>query len=245
MIIKMRVLCFCSVFILCISAIADVSHAQRKTFTGQESGVLTFYKLSGLTPDFKSWIEATEKFSYVEPREQRQYMDEELLRLQWIIGTINPPHHYLNIQTEVEARILKEGHQSAIAINFPGRISTAGVYFPYNVHDIWVAVILQNIEEFMLMPISPADYNRIRGYLPANEPVHKLSLNIVYRGVNAQDTPIKLDNLEQYIMLGEIAHWSLELPAFHQSKDKMLWEYIAPWYRTEQEHDLIQMLQGR
>ncbi|MFN3700764.1 MAG: hypothetical protein ACK4VI_04485 [Alphaproteobacteria bacterium] len=240
-----RILCFFSAIILCVAAVSNDCHAQRKTYTGQESGILAFYKLSGLVPDFESWIVESDKYKRLEPADQNQYLDEEMLRYQWLIGTLDPPHHYITIQTEVDAQILWEGEQGAITIDFPGRVSTAGLYFPYNIHDIWVAVIIENIESFMVMPISFMDFNRIRGYLPASETNHKLQLNVVYRGISAQDTPINLDNIQQYIMLGEIAHWSLELPTFHQSHDKILWEYIAPWYRSEHEHDLIQMLEGR
>ncbi|TVQ85912.1 MAG: hypothetical protein EA357_00005 [Micavibrio sp.] len=242
---KIQFLCFLCVAIICISSASSNALAQRKTFTGQESGVLTFYKLSGLTPNFESWILASEKYASLWPENKKQYFDEEMLRYQWLIGTLNPSHNFLTIHTEVDAKVLRDGEKSAIAIDFPGRVSSAGLYFPYNIHDIWVAVILENIKQYMLMPISSIEYNRIRGYLPASEDEHKLQLRITYRGISAQTKPMKIDNLEQYIMLGEIAHWSLELPDFHQSQDKTLWEYVAPWYRTEHEHALIQMLEGR
>lgn len=233
-----------------IFALHNVTLAQNKTISWNEQGVLAYYKITGRKNDFEKKIKASDQFAELNKSKAtaaaaQQYLEEELLRLQWGLGTFNPEKDFLKIKTKLQSSILKDGDKYYIASNFPGRSAINPPYFPYNMLGVNVALMLHNIEKYMLIEISEEQKNRIAGYLPDTQDKHEIQLNIVYRVISGDKEPIMLDSIEQQMMLGDIAKFELILPVFHQSQDLTLWEYTADWYLSSDEQDLLKILEGR
>lgn len=219
--------------------------AQNKSISWNERGVLAYYKITGKTPDFQTMIMHTKEYQAMPPDIARQYLEEEKLRLQWGYGTFNPDKDFLSIKTKIISRILNKEEQYYLASNFPGKSAFDPPYFPYNLYDTWVALKLKDIADYMLLPLDKENHDRISGLLGEENPEHEITLEIKYRVKTGDPKPIELDGLQQHMMLGEIAQFTMLLPGFHQSRDKIIWEYIAPWYMDEDEQDLIKILESR
>lgn len=232
---------------LLIIALSAPAFAQRKNISDQEQGVLTFYRLSGIDPDFENWIDLNadyQSMKTIDPVIAEDYRYEELLRLQYAFGTIDLDNNYLDIQTDVLGSLVTQDNKNYLILRFSDKTSNEP-YFPYNAANIWVAVIIKDISKFMNIPLSEEEMMRIQNYFPKNTEGSHLKLEITYRAISSQDKPVLIDGIEQFIMLGEIAQWTLRPANFNQSHNDILWEFIAPDYRTEGENDLINMLQGR
>lgn len=234
------ILCF---VMLCMSY--THSWAQNKQISWNEHGVLGFYKVTGMKPDFKSMITATPEFKAMPQDVAQQYLNEELLRLQWGLGTFSPEDTYLKINTKVKTSIIETDGKFYIASNFPGKSALNPPYFPYNLYDVWVALMLRDIKDYMLIEIDAEQKQRIEGFLPASEEKHDVLLKITYRISSGDPKPIMLDGMEQYMMLGDIAQFTMTMPVFHQSQNQILWEYTADWYLDSNEQDLLKILEGR
>lgn len=229
------------------SALPQTAHAQRKNISAREMGILTFYKLSGMKPDFYEWINQNPAYvnmSKTDKLEANIFREEEVLRLQWGLGTLNPETNFMHISTEIIGTLLHSKGKDYLGVTFTGKRERGEPYFPYSIGKLSVAVIMKDIKNFMVLELSPDSLAKIKGYMPANTKYAKLNLRITYRGISAETTPIKLDGVNQYTMLGEIAHWEVFLPQSGNSELVSIWEYMEPWYRTEEEDDLIRMLEG-
>lgn len=236
--------------ILFLSCAVLLSHsnqafAQKKTITWNEQGVLAYYKITGRKNDFEKKIRNSKGYDDMPKDAAEQYLQEELLRLQWGLGTFDPDKDFLTLKTSVQTSIIENEGKYYLASNFEGRSAMDPPYFPYNMFDMWVALMLRDIDKFMLLEITEEQKNRIEGYLPKDQEKHEVALEIVYRVSSGDPEPIMLDGVEQHMMLGDIAKFAMVLPVFHQSQDLTLWEYIAPWYLTNDEQDLLKILEGR
>lgn len=236
--------------ILILTCVTSFSHtnqalAQKKTISWNEQGVLAYYKITGRKNDFEQKIKATDTFEQMPNEAAQQYLSEELLRLQWGLGTFNPEKDFLTIKTTILTSIIENEGKFYLASNFPGRSALDPPYFPYNMFDIWVALMLRDIDKYMLIEISQEQKDRIAGYLPSDKDQHEVALNITYRVSSGDPEPIIIDGVEQHMMLGDIAKLEIILPVFHQSQDQVLWGYTADWYLSSDEQDLLKILEGR
>lgn len=233
--------------LLCVISFSHINQAlaQNKTISWNEKGVLAFYKITGKKHDFEAKIKNSKDYKRMSNDAAQQYLEEELLRLQWGLGTFDPNNDFLKLNTTILSSVIENDGKYYLASNFPGRSALDPPYFPYNMFDMWVALMLRNIEDYMLIEISEDEKNRIRGYLPATQDKHEVALNITYRVSSGDPKPIVLDGVEQYMMLGDIAEIEFYLPVFHQSRDLTLWEHTEDWYLSSDEQDLLKILEGR
>lgn len=228
-------------------AFPSTAYAQRKSISAQEMGLLTFYKLSGLKPDFGAWIKDNPLYKETSKTNKglaEMFWEEEVLRLQWGLGVIEPDKNFMHIQTEAIGTLIHSKGKDYLGITFLGKRGKGEPYFPYSIGSVWVAVIMKDIKKYMLVDLDTETLAKIKQHLPANITKAKLDLKITYRGISAETQPMKLDGVNQHIMLGEIASWKIFLPQPDNTKPVLIWEHIEPWYRTEEEDELIKMLNG-
>ena len=221
------------------------AYAQNKKITSQELGVLAFYKITGLSAPIDHWIKNSQIYKSMPAATAKQYYEEEKLRLQWGLGTFNPNEDYLSIRTKINTTLIEKGDEGFMVSNFPERSALDPPFFPHNIENIWVALILKDIKKFMTVEVGNQIKERLAAYLTPEQPSYILDLDIVVRVLSGDRKKIKIDGIEQYSMLGDIAHISFNFPEFHQSKDKLLWEYHAPWYMDQNEIDLLKILDGQ
>lgn len=240
---RVRVLSFSLMLSLLLFAVTmSPAYAQSKKITSQELGVLAFYKITGLKAPIEHWIKNSEEFKAMPKEAAKQYFEEEKLRLQWGLGTFNPNEDYLTIKTKINTALIEKEAKGYIASNFPGRSALDPPFFPHNIESTWVALILKDMQKFMTLEVDNLTKERLAAYLTPEQPSYMLDLKITVRVLSGDRKQIKVDGIDQYSMLGDIAHISFNFPEFHQSTDKILWEYHAPWYMDKDEIDLLKIL---
>lgn len=231
--------------LLCFAVSLSPAFAQSKKITSQELGVLAFYKITGIDPPIEYWIKNNKTFKSMPPEAAKQYFEEEKLRLQWGLGTFNPNEDFLTIHTKINTGLIEKDDKGFMVSNFPGRSALNPPFIPYNIDQTWVAFVLRDIQKYMTIEVDNTTKERLGSYLTPEQPSYILDLKIVARVLSGDRKPVKVDGLDQFSMLGDIAYISFSFPEFHQSTDKLLWEYHAPWYMDKDEIDLLKILDRR
>ena len=232
--------------LLLIGCVSTPAFAQKKNISAAEKAVLAFYKLSGLKPDFDKWVRVA-----LNPTESHNPIPEDLiiqekLRLQYGLGTYDPEREILKIHTTLMGQIIEKDGKFYLASHFPGKGALEAPYFPYNAGNVWVAVIINELENFLLLELDEEHRQKMAMLLPEHNKPYELNLELFYRPTSAQQEPLQMDGLSQYIMLGEIAYIAFKKPALAgQQNDSALLEYYAPWYMDTEEQDLLQILESR
>lgn len=245
-ILKHKTIFLLAGLLLCLVFNAAPAHAQKKHLSSQEKGLIAFYKLSNLTPDFGLWIDRNAFFKSLPQPEQEAHIAEEKLRLQWGLGTYDPNKDLLSIETKVLGTYIEQNGKAYIAARFEINRPIDDIQFPYNVNDIWVSAILKDLEHYMTMEISEDKRALVKQQFGADGAEIPLTLNARYKAVSALEKPVVLDNVEQYIMMGEIAYWGISIDDKNNGgKNLKLWEYYAPWYMDEDEIHLMELLESR
>lgn len=221
------------------------SYAQRKNITSQEKGVLAFYRITGLKPNITQWITTSKDYKAMPQNLAADYLEQEKLRLQWGLGTFNPQEDYLEVNTKILTSIIEKDGKSYLASHFPDRSALNPPYFPHNIADIWVALVVKDLKDFMVLELDEEQQERIGGYLTKDKKEHELNIKIVSRVISADKDPLLIDGVQQFMMLGEVAYISFSFPDFHQSQDKLLWEHYEEWYMDESKQDLMKILESR
>ena len=232
--------------LLLMACIATPAFAQKKNISSSEKAVLAFYKLSGLEPDFDKWALAALSLGKDHDQISEEIIIQEKLRLQYGLGTYDPPREILKIYTTFMGQIIEKDGKSYLASHFPGKGALEAPYFPYTAGHVWVAVVINGLEKFLLLELDEEHKQKISMLMPEHNRPYELKLELFYRPVSAQKDPIKMDGQEQHIMLGEIAYIGFKKPGLAgQIKDSPLLEYYAPWYMDDEEQDLLKILESR
>lgn len=234
-------LCLCLIGCLTVPA-----YAQKKNINGAEKAVLAFYKLSGVTPDFEKWINTNFKNKYGHNPPPPELFEQEKLRLQYGLGMYDPEREILKINTTVISQFITKGNKTYLASIFQGENAMETPYFPYNAGHVWVAVLINDLEDYLLLELDEEQQKKISALLPAHNKPYNIELTLYFRPVSAQPEPMQIDGLEQHIMLGEIAYIGFKKPGLTwQEDDGLLWEYYAPWYMGTEKQDLLDILESR
>lgn len=231
-------------FLMAIS-LSLPAYAQKKNITGMEKGVLAFYKLSGMNPHFDKWVKTNLTELYGNNPVPTEIFEQEKLRLQYGLGTYDPEREILKINTTVLSQHISSNAKTYLASRFPGKAAQKAPYFPYKAGHTWVAVIINNLEDYLVLELDKEDKQKISMLMPQHDQSTKLNMELHFRPVSAQSEPIQVDGLKQYPMLGEIAYLAFKKPALAgQKEDSVIWEYFAPWYRSADEQNLLDILEG-
>ncbi len=233
-------------FLVILIGMTLPAHAQRKNISGMEKGVLAFYKISGLKPNFDKWAKIS-----LNPKQHNMnipddLIEQEKLRLQYGLGTYNPDREILEIQTTILSEVITQNNKKYLASHFPGKSALAAPYFPYQAGYTMVAVVMNDLEKYMLLKLDDTLYQKIKLLMPETGQESELHLDLHFRPVDADQEPIQLDGYDQHIMLAEIAHIAFHKPALAgQRESVLLWEYYAPWYLSRDEQTLLNILEDR
>lgn len=198
-------LCFCSALLFVPSAIADVvpydrARAITPASTVDEVG-LTFMHLAGIKPDFKQLALKAMQIRQIKPNEIDTFLKNEAFRLQAKYTAFNPKKDILILRIDVGVSFFrKEDKTSTLKIKFP----TEGIlYFPYYYADYPIAFIINDLESFQDMALGEEETAIASAHL---DPSGKATLMLEINPVTADaKTPLKLDRMMQYPLLGKIS----------------------------------------
>lgn len=234
------------ILIILFSGAALVSAPAFATLkiTGQEKAVFAFFKLANSTPNYTKWIKRTPEFLKLDKDAQPYYFKEEDVRLKWGFGTYNVKKDFLKIQTNVLVRYEGEKGQKTLKINLPDFPDAASPFFPYPYGQDWIALIVSDLDKFTTIPIDQDHEEEIKKYISSNpEKTHRAILRMRLRPLSADSrAPLELNNASHWLLLSDTAYVSLEYYDEETSKPVVLWDYTAPWYLSETERNLLEIL---
>ena len=203
------ILGFSSALVFTPNAIADIvpydrARAITPASTVDEVG-LTFLRLAGIQPDFNQLALKASQVRRINPSELDSFLKNEAFRLQAKYTAFNPKKDILVLRLEVNLSFFKkEDKTSTLKINFP----TKGlVYFPYYYADYPIAFIINDLESFQDMVLAEDETAIAAAHLGASG---KATLMLEINPITADaKTPMKLDRMLQYPLLGNISYIGL------------------------------------
>lgn len=222
---------------LAVFTLAFPVHAQLKV-SEQEKAVFAFFKLAEHVPDYKSWAESMPDYKNASPELQPDIYNIEETRLKWGFGTYDPADEFLKIQTDAELILNETSDQTILHFRFPGSEGEEYPYFPYPYADAWIALVVSDLGHFTSLPLKPAEAQNIRKVL-AGKTRTDVKMNMRVRPLEADiDEPLFLDGSYFWVMSGDIAY--LDFVAV--GAGETLFKYTAPWYLSDSEADLLELL---
>jgi hypothetical protein len=226
-----------TMFLLCLALPAL---AQKKEVSETDKAVFSFFKLSGGNPAYETWVMNSEPYqtSFADPILQSQIYEVELLRLKYGFGTYDVKEEFIKIRTPVKLMLHDqiEG-QTTMSFMFPKAGQGNVPYFPFPYGKEWIALIVNDLQEFLNLPMPEEQAKQAAETLTLNK-IYEGEIVLHVRATEADDRePLKLDGTEQWLLMGETGHFEL------LADGKKLAEYTAPWYYSRAENDLLNLIE--
>lgn len=220
------------------------SMAKKKKTTDPmtERVAFAFYKLCGVMPDFKAWVEGRPEFADVRFSDRDAYTRNEILSLKQRFAAYDLDKELVEVKIVADLGVEEIKAYGSFDPNEPRRFRLSAnpgggsiLYFPYEMNEQYIAVIANNLEKVLVKEVDESAFRDIRRGIEYDESARKgrVVLNFLLRPVSADmKQPMLLDGKNQWLMMAEIATFSVETPLDGQ----VIWDYRAPWYfsRTEQ-----------
>ncbi len=227
---------------------AGPAHAQKKHSTISEKTILAFYKAAFKDPNFENLVMSLPEYKafWGDADGAAQFLEEEKLRYEWIFANFQADKDTLEIKTTIGVALMDNAKGKALRLVFPGATEKIPPHFPYNLGEIWVTVLLNDIEKFYNIPVSDEEFSRMKTLLPEIGKAYPLKTVFNYRIAKVQsDEPVVINGTPQWMMLGDIGHIEIAGDEGLTNFNKIVWEYNAPWYLSEGEVDLLKMLNNK
>ncbi|GJL85695.1 MAG: hypothetical protein DHS20C02_14700 [Micavibrio sp.] len=218
----------------------QISEAEKATFA--------FLKLSKAKPDYKSWIRASKEYQNASKEERLKIEELETHRLKWGFKEFSFEEDFLKITTNVQLQ-MKEKNEKGTAMlifHFPHQDEDYIPYFPYAHAGLWISLLVQDLPQFARLKLTEEQYVHIKKFLPNENEIYDGKITMRVRPVTADSTaPFKLDGVDQWLMMGDVAFLKCTTSDPQTKQEKDLWEYYAPWYLTETENFLLDELESK
>ncbi len=209
----------------------------------REKGVFAFFKLAGTPPDFEHMIKDTQKYKSLPDADKEEYFINESIRLGTGYGRFDLEKDLLHIETIVSIRYTNptEDKPAHFSFQFPNHnkdyIPTFS--YPYAKKE-WISLIINKLALFSDFPLKEKDYELISKHLTSPDYSYDAMLTIDVKPAKADySSPIKIGNIKQWIMIGEIAYMKCEVESEKTGTMQQLWYYVAPWYKEEYERMMM------
>lgn len=214
----------------------------------EEKAVFSFFRMSGGTPDYDTWIVNSPRYAGAPEPLKNAVREEEDVRLKWGFGTFEPQKDFLKIETEIVLRFTGGEEGTGVRIGFPGSRDGEAPYFPYDYGREWIALIIDDLENFIHIPLTGEEQARMleklgEGREPGESFTARLRLRIRPLSADAK-TPLVLRKKEKFWLLrGDIAYLAIEVPPLKKgAAGTAVFSYTAPWYLSATEADLLKLL---
>lgn len=247
---KNRVFFLTAAFCLWAAAFFSyAAHAQKKeSYSDLERAGFAFHKMSGFKPDFKTWILQSEQYNKATPVKKVELLQSDLYRLQNGYYNYMPDTDLITLTLPLlmEIPTMEDvegtGSYARVHINFKDLPEN---YLPMKIGDLWVAVVIEDFGRIAGISLGADQYAEIARRIRHNKarksekPV-QTTVEIQLRPLSVDTSaPMVLDDTEMWLMLTEMGTAKLSIAS--PKGDYKLWEYIAPWYASAEEKDLIKL----
>lgn len=222
----------------------------KDQYTEMEKLGFAFYRLSGIPPDFETWISDSLAFFDTKPLEKQQFVRNELQRLDQGFRDYTPLEDFIAIRTPIHATtfdfkssdpaVMKLKIAKKIAFTIKGMPDS---HIPFEIGKTWVAVVPQDYGRFMNLYLTGEQYNLLRNTVPG---ISRANSNVIFDGEmemvlkpTGVDTekPMKINGDDMWLMGAEVA----SMIVWTKDRKKTLWTYFAPWYMTPAGKELLDL----
>jgi len=225
------------VAILCLSLFialnipSTVQAQNSRTLSQTEDVAIAFYKTGDITPDFEQWIKKTSPYRDTPAAKRPKVMEEQLTRLINKYDGYNGDADSLKLRALVELDpqehvVVSEENDMVKDISHSLKIDFKYApdifYFPFEHADQTFTIMPFNLEEILNVTIDEDYYEFFSEVSQSND---KLYLHLSMKPREAvTDRPVEIDGTNQWILKTDIATAEI------WKRDRLIWEYTAPWY---------------
>ena len=235
-----RAVCFMCVYLgvvafFVMGGVPD-GHAQmqwQKSST-QEDVAIAFFKMAGIKPDFKRWVESSSEYQDRSLRERGAFLRMRMDALERAYTQFDPERNHITIGLPVRVRIRphsdSENQDSAAQLTLYWEDE---VYdrIPYPFQNQWLSIVMPVLSENWVLDLNAAEYRafyeELKLYAHSGRDHSVRALILVHLlGVDAR-TPFVIDEVEQWLLYGEpmsISLWS----ATRQGNRRFIWRWRSP-----------------
>ncbi len=229
----------CTLALLILGASAQTAHAQQLSkgkISSAEDVAFAFYKLSGTKPDLEHWAQKSQIPGDISVAEYPAYKRAKLRRLQSQYQSYNPENTLkILINAKISLRPAQKWKTSGVgAKNRPGVEIDLGMqdtpYFPYQVADQWISVIIKDIDKVLSFDLTNEDQAKISsGFHLSGNMSRSVTLVMTVKPLSADaKAPLRLNGIDQWLLMGELVSAS-----FWNNQGELVWEiqdknYVSP-----------------
>lgn len=217
----------------------------------EETPVFAFFRMAQRYPDFDYWAENSPKMIYATDEFERADIKlREKTRLKWGFGVYNEHKDMLKVRAPIVIRV-GDGNAGAQTLHFEikNMADQSTPFFPFSYGKEAIALLPMGLSRFNGFVMNEHGRTRVEKHM-GDDPQMDAYLLLRIRPLKADMTkPVVVGNTNFWMLTGDIAYLAFEVDASKddEAKDKeesvRLLEYTAPWYMSESEKDLIDLLQ--
>ena len=219
-------------------------------YSEEEKVGFAFYKLGGIKPDFDSWAKNTNAYFNTLPAQKSQFLQDEISRLEQGFHNFQTDEDMVVVRSPVEVvtsdfaspdpKYTQMGitkHSVIVLENAPS------AYLPFQIVNTWVAIIPHDYSSFINMYLTDEQFEKLRKSLNYRDRFKEIrfqgDIELILRPVTVDvDKPIKIEGKDMWLMGAEIASMTIWE---RNDKEKIIWEYSAPWYVTGSSKQLLNL----
>lgn len=242
---------FLSYFTLALYVIfaAPHAHSQGLQFSDTEKVGFAFYQFANAEPDFDSWVENTEEYRKAKPVDKQKLMQTETQRLRNAFYHYIPDQDLIKFSVRAKVTVSNYYHRSQMeGVKTDVKITLEDIpenYFPFQLGDMWIAVVAQDLEKFLDQTMTGPQYREFAKKIGFDKRIYALQevLNIEFRlrPLSADgDEPIMLADIPMWLMLAEIGSMEAWMNVGNNQRQYVM-EHFADWYIPEEQSKLMDL----
>ncbi len=236
---------FLPALLLCPPARAGMDIGGKKYITSEVVG-FAFYQLAGVPPDFPEWVMKTQTYLDAPHAQKTAILAENVQRLEIGYANYSLEHDVIDFTSGVTIQFPDPEELAKTDIEREGvhvrlkLTDTVGGYFPFNVGEIWIAVIPDGVEKFFDMNLPVQDYEGLLRGLGVDSSVRTVEAVMRFHVKPlAADTskPMDLDGFRVWLLLSQIA----AVEVWSKGMTTLSWSYSEDGRTIRGQQELIDL----
>jgi len=232
-----------ALFLLIIGLFTNIqtSFAQM-TISDDEKAVIAYLKLTEQEPDYNAWVKNTPIYTEAHAAQKVRILEDEKARLDWGFATYDVKKDLVTIKAKIRlSTAVKEDGKRMLYTRFNDERHNEISYFPYTYGKDSIAFIIQGLEKYQQIELSPEEIPKIKEYFHDSAP-YEAEIEMRIRPLSADaEQKLLVDYKDQWLMLGDIAYLKINHYDEFKLENINVWDYNAPWYLDESQKALMNM----
>lgn len=223
---------------------------EKDAYTETEKVGFAFYNLSGVPPDFISWVAGSDQYNAAMPADRARMLRDQTARLESGFHEYRPDEDLIVLKTRVHVEAADFSSDDPLykqnkivkkaVLTVPGMPES---YIPFQVGDLWVALVPENYTNFTNLFLTREQFDKLcqsAGFRNGKFETIRFDgeIELILRPVKVDTRrPMEIEGQEMWLMGVQIANMAV----WNKSRDQIIWDYTAPWYMTHQSKQIIDL----